>query len=108
MRPRIAWGEEPPAAWIVLKPSMIAAATMQTAPSTTFAVFLAPAPRSSENSSRAHSRPINEFVFQSGKAVARPTSRMAKTVSVLATAHSAPARIAHTIRCFLAIRSAKT
>ena len=31
--------------------------------------------------------PTRELVFQSGKAMARPTSRMAKTVSVLATAH---------------------
>jgi hypothetical protein len=51
---------------------------------------------------------MREFVFQSGKAVARPTSRMAKTVSVLATAHRPPARIAQRMRCFLAIRSVKT
>ena len=37
---------------------------------------------------------MRELVFQRGKAMARPTSRMAKTVSVLATAQSIPARMA--------------
>ena len=43
---------------------------------------------------------MSELVFHSGKAMARPTSRMAKTVSVLATAHRAPASSAQTMRCF--------
>ena len=57
-------------------------------------------PASSRKSTRPHSRPKRELAFHSGKAMASPTSRMAKTVSVLATAHSAPASSAHTIRCF--------
>ena len=51
-----------------------------------------PAPFSSPKSSRPQRMPTSEFVFHSGKAMARPTSRIAKTVSVLATAHSIPAR----------------
>ena len=39
--------------------------------------------------------------------MARPTSRIAKTVNVFATAHSAPARIAQTMRCFLANKIGK-
>ena len=52
--------------------------------------------------------PTSELVFHSGKAIASPTSRMAKTVSVLATAHSMPAMIAVGIRWRFCARSANT
>ena len=51
--------------------------------------------------------PTSELVFHSGKAMARPTSRIANTVSVLATAHSMPASTANGISCRLAPRSRK-
>ena len=46
--------------------------------------------------------------FQMGNVTARPTSRIANTVSVFATAHNAPASSAHTIKCFFSARSANT
>ncbi len=49
-----------------------------------------------------------ELAFQSGNATARLTSRMAKTVRVFATAQSAPASRAQTIRCFPPSASVKT
>src|ERR1700677_3612741 len=107
-RPLSACGGTPAEPSMVLKPSMIAAATMQTLPHTTLAIFFACAPCSSRNSSLPHSRPTSALVFHKGNAVASPTSRIANTVSVFATAHSAPARIAQTTRCFLQKRSAKT
>src|SRR6516225_5272664 len=51
---------------------------------------------------------MRELAFHRGKATARPTSLIAKTVRVLATAHNAPANRAHTMRCFFSARSAKT
>lgn len=50
---------------------------------------------------------MSELAFHKGNATARPTSRMAKTVSVLATAQRAPASNAQTMRCFFSDRSAK-
>src|SRR6185437_429668 len=93
---------------MVLKPSITAAATIATVPSTTLATFARLAPFSSPKSSRPHRIPISEFVFHRGNAIARPTSRMANTVSVLATAHSMPARIAKGINCVLRRRSRNT
>src|SRR3954464_54923 len=93
---------------MVLKPSMMAAATMASAPRTTLATLRALAPRSSPNNSQPQKMPTRELVFQSGKAMARPTSRMAKTVRVLATAHSMPAMMAVGMRWRLAARSEKT
>src|SRR6266853_1579589 len=66
------------------------------------------APRSSLNSSHPQNNPIRPLVFHKGNAIESPTSRMAKTVSVLATAHSPPATMAHTIRCGFARRSRNT
>ena len=43
--------------------------------------------------------PSRLLLFHSGKAMLRPTSRIAKIVSVFATAHKQPASTAHTIRC---------
>src|ERR1035438_1979655 len=93
---------------MVLNPSMIAAPTIASAPSTTLATFAPLAPFSSPNSSRPHRRPTSEFVFHSGNAIASPTSRIANTVSVFATAQSIPARIATGMRCLCSERSANT
>src|SRR2546423_5013482 len=93
---------------MVLNPSTTAPAKMATAPNTTFETFFASAPFNSLNSSHPHSSPISVFIFHNGNATARPTSRIAKTVNVLATAQMAPARIAHTMRCFFSARSLNT
>ncbi len=66
-----------------------------------------PASRSSLNSSQPQKSPTRLFTFHSGKAIDSPTLRMAKTVSVLATAQSMPARIAQTIRWAFSRRSAQ-
>src|SRR6266700_2468722 len=89
-----AWLWEP--VWcMVLKPSITAAATMAREPSSTLATLAAPAPFNSPKRRRPQRMPTSELVFQSGKAMARPTSRIAKTVSVLATAHNMPASTAN-------------
>ena len=93
---------------MVLKPSRIAAITMAIAPISTLAIVLRSAPRSSPNSAHPQKIPIKEFAFHKGNAMARPTSRIANTVSVFATAHKAPATSAQTIRCFFSIRSETT
>ena len=45
------------------------------------------------------------FIFHNGKAMLRPTSRIAKMVSVLATAHRHPASTPQTTRCGACRRS---
>src|SRR5216684_2844503 len=97
---------EPP--WIVLKPNITAAITIAIAPTTTLPTFFPLAPSNSRNSTRPQKSPISAFAFHMGNATASPTSRIAKTVSVFATAHNAPARRAHTIKCFFCMRSANT
>jgi hypothetical protein len=92
----------------VLKPSITAAMTMHTAPTTTLPMFFALAPFNSLNSTRPQNSPISEFMFHKGNATASPTSRIANTVSVFATAHSAPASSAQTIRCLRSNKSVKT
>src|ERR1044071_871214 len=52
--------------------------------------------------------PSRLLLFQSGKAMLRPTSRTAKMVSVLATAHKQPASTAQTMRCGAWRRSSRT
>ena len=81
---------------------------MASAPRTTLATLMRLAPFNSPKSSRPQRMPTSELVFQRGKAMARPTSRMAKTVRVLATAQSMPARMAMGMRCLFWARSAKT
>src|SRR5882757_6222257 len=93
---------------MVLNPSITAANTIKVVPTTTLLMFLPLAPSSSRNSTLPQNSPISAFAFHIGNATASPTSRIAKTVSVFATAHSAPASSAHTIRCFFSARSAKT
>ena len=92
--------------WRAVATARIAAPpTMAKAPPNTFDHPFMPEPRSSLKSSQPQKRPTRLLVFQSGKAMARPTLRTAKMVSVLATAHSIPASSAHTIRCGLSSRS---
>src|ERR1043166_4041 len=52
--------------------------------------------------------PSRLLLFQSGKAMLRPTSRTAKMVSVLATAHKLPASTAQTMRWGAWRRSSRT
>src|ERR1039458_8119650 len=94
--------------WLAVATARIdAPPTMANAPPNTFDHSLIPEPRSSLKSSQPQNRPTRLFVFHSGKAMARPTLRTAKMVSVLPTAQSIPAITAHTIRCGLSRRSAK-
>ncbi len=85
-----------------------APATMAVAPPSTLAHCRGPASRSSRNRSHPQNRPTRLFVFQRGKATDRPTSRMANTVSVFATAQIIPASSAQTTRCGFWRRSAQT
>src|SRR3954471_526291 len=64
------------------------------------------APRSSPKNRTPQMIPSRLLLFHNGKAMLSPTSRTAKIVRVLATAHRHPARIAHTIRCGACLRSA--
>src|ERR1017187_6266037 len=92
--------------WLAVATARIdAPPTMANAPPNTFDHSLIPEPRSSLKSSQPQNRPTRLFVFHSGKAMARPTLRTAKMVSVLPTAQSIPAITAHTIRCGLSRRS---
>ena len=94
--------------WLAVATARIdAPPTMAKAPPRTFDHSLMPEPRSSLNSSHPQKRPTRLLVFQSGKAMARPTLRTAKMVRVLPTAHSIPASTAQTIRCGLSSRSSK-
>src|SRR5262245_23666512 len=88
--------------------STTAPANSTSAPPHTPSQRAPPAPRSSPNRSAPHTIPSRPFAFQSGNAIARPTSRIACTVSVFATAQSAPASSAHTTRCGVRSRSART
>ena len=47
-------------------------------------------------------------MFHKGNAMDSPTLRMAKTVSVFATAHSMPATMPQTMRCGFSRKSAHT
>src|ERR1017187_6174110 len=92
--------------WLAVATARIdAPPTIARAPPNTFDHSLIPEPRSSLNSSQPQKRPTRLLVFQSGKAMARPTLRTAKMVRVLPTAHNIPASTAHTIRCGLSRRS---
>ena len=86
----------------------MAAITIATAPATTLPILRPLAPLSSPNKVLAQNSPTRALAFHKGKATVSPTSRIANTVSVLATAQRAPARSAQTIKCFFSIRSMKT
>ena len=89
----------------VAKASTAAPSTIANAPPTTFAQSLAPDPCNSLKSRQPHANPTRLFMFHSGNAMARPTLRTPKTVSVLPTAQSIPASSPHTIRCGFSRRS---
>ena len=80
---------------------------MAAAPPNTFVHAFAPASRSSRNSSQPQNNSTRLFVFHSGKAIEIPTFLIANTVSVFATAHNMPAKIAHVIKCGFSRRSSK-
>src|ERR1700684_133936 len=82
--------------------------TIAPAPPITFTQSFVREPCSSLNSRQPQKSPTRLFVFHSGNAIARPTLRTAKIVSVLATAHSIPPTSAHTIRCGFSRRSSNT
>ena len=65
---------------------------MANAPPRTFIDWRAPAPRNSLNKNHPQNKPTRLLMFHNGKATESPTSRMAKTVSVFATAHRAPCK----------------
>src|ERR1700761_137820 len=67
----------------------------------------APAFRSSLKKINPHKIPSKLFEFQSGNAMLNPTSRIAKIVSVFATAQMHPAKIAQIKRCGVRATSAR-
>src|ERR1700730_9675637 len=69
------------------------------APPNTPAQRRQPACRNSLKKTHPHNMPSRLFEFHSGKAMLKPTSRMAKIVMVLATAHRHPAKTAQIRRC---------
>src|SRR5580698_4963 len=90
---------------VVAIASTVAPPTIATAPPITLAQSLAFDPCSSRNRRHPQASPTRLFVFQSGNAIASPTLRTAKMVSVFPTAHNMPPSTAHTIRCGLSRRS---
>src|SRR5918998_4372729 len=88
--------------------SAVAPPNINSAPPSTPSHRLQPAPRSSLKSSTPQRIPSRLLLFQSGNAMLSPTSRMAKIVSVFATAHRHPASTAQTMRCGACRRSAPT
>ena len=83
-------------------------ANINTAPPRTPSQRRQSAPRSSWKKTTPQKIPSRLLLFHNGKAMLRPTSRTAKIVRVLATAHKQPASTAHTIRCGACLRSAAT
>src|SRR5438445_9372278 len=79
--------------------SITAPTNITSAPPMTPIQRRAPAPRSSLNSRNPQKIPNRLFEFQSGNAMLRPMSRIAKIVSVFATAHMHPATMAQITRC---------
>src|SRR5277367_5473659 len=67
-----------------------------------------PAWRSSLKNRKPQRIPSRLLEFHSGNAMLRPMSRIAKMVSVLATAHKHPARSAQIIKCGARCTSART
>src|SRR5713226_3094703 len=85
-----------------------APAHMTSAPPKTPARRFQPAWRSSLKKRKPQRMPRRLFEFHKGKAMLKPMSRMAKIVSVLATAQRHPARSAQMIRCGARRTSART
>src|SRR6202451_4367676 len=76
-------------------------------PPSTPAHFFAPAFRSSLKKINPHRIPSKLFEFHSGNAMLNPTSRIAKIVSVFATAQMHPAKIAQINKCGVRLTSAR-
>src|SRR5712691_3031034 len=81
---------------------------MTNAPPSTPAQRRQPAWRNSLKNRNPQRMPRRLFEFQSGKAMLKPMSRIAKMVSVFATAQRQPARSAQIIRCGARRTSART
>src|SRR6184192_2577728 len=79
--------------------SSVAPKNIASAPPNTPNQRVHPAWRNSLNRTKPHKIPRRLLVFHRGKATLSPISRIAKIVSVLATAHRQPARTAQTIKC---------
>ncbi len=78
--------------------SSVAPANISAAPPRTPRRRRQPLPWSSLKNTAPHRIPSRLFAFHKGNAMLKPMSRMAKMVSVLATAHRHPASTAHTMR----------
>src|SRR6266550_2465271 len=89
----------PPAALAEAAASNPAPPNVTTAPPRTPAQRAHPACRSSLKNTNPQTMPSRPFEFQRGNAIVRPMSRIAKIVSVFATAQRLPASTAHTTRC---------
>jgi hypothetical protein len=87
--------------------SAVAPPNISSAPPITPAQRRQSASRSSWKSTTPQKIPSRLLLFHSGNAIVSPTSRIAKIVSVLATAHSAPASTDHTMRCGACRKSAR-
>src|SRR6516165_6240164 len=81
---------------------------MALAPPTTLDQFFSPAPRNSRKKNQPQNTPTRLLMFQRGKAIDKPTSRTAKTVKVLPTAHREPARMAQITKWGFCRKSTKT
>src|SRR5882672_1668398 len=88
--------------------SRVAPRHMTSAPPSTPIQRRQPAWRSSLKKRNPQKIPSKLFEFQSGKAMLKPTSRMAKMVRVLATAQRQPARTAQMTKCGARRTSART
>src|SRR5437762_1147845 len=88
--------------------SAVPPANINSAPPSTPSQRRQSAPRSSWKNGTPQRIPSRLLLFHNGNAMLSPTSRTAKIVSVLATAHRQPASTAHTMRCGACLRSAAT
>src|SRR6266571_4280325 len=86
----------------------VAPAHITSAPPSTPVQRRQPAWRSSLKKRKPQKMPSRLLEFQSGKAMLSPISRMARMVSVLATAQRQPARTAQIIKCGARRTSART
>ncbi len=88
--------------------SIVAPTHITVAPPRTPAHRRQPACRNSLKNRKPQKMPRRLFEFHSGKAMLNPMSRIAKIVSVFATAHKQPANSAQIIKCGARSTSART
>src|ERR1041384_6124706 len=79
--------------------SNVAPPNITAAPTTTESHRMLPELRNSRNSSQPQKIPSKLFRFHKGKAMLKPIFRIAKIVSVFATAHKHPASTPQRMRC---------